>query len=283
MTFQRNRLLTLLLNYDDALKNEELALNSAGVATKKFEIYQESAQAKVDNLKASIEGLFQSLIQSDALKSIIVGMSNFVQWVTEANLVIPVMAGIIAGIGVASISSFIAGITALNGALTITNVLMGGLPLIIGAIVTVTAGLGINIAKTNTEFKKNAEYVGSTVKAYSQLKQEIDSINKKHEESKKQITDDNKSLSDNLAIFEELSQKQSRNIYEKQKLIDVVDSLNKSIPELNLKYNEESDILEGQISTIRELVEQKKKLSEVQQKEQELQDKIGIDVDLEKT
>ena len=43
-THQRNRLITLLNNYNDSLKNYEAALNSAGTAEEKFAIYQESTQ-----------------------------------------------------------------------------------------------------------------------------------------------------------------------------------------------------------------------------------------------
>ncbi len=70
-TFQRNRGLTLLSNYNQSLKNYENALNSAGVAEKKFTIYQESSQAHLDKLKATMEGFYQNTLSSGFIKGII--------------------------------------------------------------------------------------------------------------------------------------------------------------------------------------------------------------------
>jgi hypothetical protein len=70
-TYQRNRGLTLLLNYNDSLKNYENALNAAGTAEQKFNIYQESTQAYLARFKATWEGLWQTLIDSNAIKNVI--------------------------------------------------------------------------------------------------------------------------------------------------------------------------------------------------------------------
>lgn len=79
MTFQRNRGLTLLKNYDQSLKNYENALNSAGVADKKFATYQESTAAKMDRARASIEGFWQNAISSDTIKLVIDGFSKLIE------------------------------------------------------------------------------------------------------------------------------------------------------------------------------------------------------------
>lgn len=70
-SFQRNRLVTLLNNYDDSLKNYEVALNSAGTAEQKFLIYQDSASSKIDRFKASLEGFADSAINSSFIKGTI--------------------------------------------------------------------------------------------------------------------------------------------------------------------------------------------------------------------
>lgn len=67
-TFQRNKGLTLLKNYDQSLKNYETALNSAGTAEQKYNIRQESTQAHMDKLRASIEGFWQSTVDSSLIK-----------------------------------------------------------------------------------------------------------------------------------------------------------------------------------------------------------------------
>jgi len=70
-TYQRNRLITLLDNYNDSLKNYEIALNSAGTAEQKFAIYQESTRAALDKFTATWEEMWQHTLSSDTIKTII--------------------------------------------------------------------------------------------------------------------------------------------------------------------------------------------------------------------
>lgn len=77
-TFQRNKGLTLLRNYDQSLKNYETALNSAGTAEQKFNIYQESTQAKLDKLTASMEGFWQSSVDSSFIKGTLDSVTKLV-------------------------------------------------------------------------------------------------------------------------------------------------------------------------------------------------------------
>lgn len=77
-TYQRNRGLTLLNNYQDSLKNYENALNSAGTTEQKFAIYQESTNARLDRARSSIEGFWQNAINSDTIKLAIDGFSGLI-------------------------------------------------------------------------------------------------------------------------------------------------------------------------------------------------------------
>jgi len=78
-SFQRNRGITLLNNYNQSLVNYETALNSAGTAQQKFNIYQESSQASLDKLKSSLDGVIQQSFQSNAFKGIIDSVTYLVQ------------------------------------------------------------------------------------------------------------------------------------------------------------------------------------------------------------
>lgn len=75
---QAEKLLVLLENYSDALKYTETAYNSSGTAMEKFEAYQDSVGAKTKELKASLEGLANNLIDNDEVKSGIDLLSGFV-------------------------------------------------------------------------------------------------------------------------------------------------------------------------------------------------------------
>ena len=77
-TYQRNRLITLLDNYNDSLKNYEAALNSAGIAEEKFAIYQDSVQAKLDKLSATWEEFWQKSLNSELIKGTIQALTTLI-------------------------------------------------------------------------------------------------------------------------------------------------------------------------------------------------------------
>lgn len=262
MTFQRNRMITLLNNYDQALVNNETALNAAGTANKKFEIYQESAAAQTDRLKASVEGLYQSLLSSDSLKTVIKDLTEFVGWVQESNAVLPILAGIVTTILVGSLLTLRGGISAINIELIKMNALSAGIPLLIGAVVTGVAWFATNQIEANKASEKSSEYLGDNIKSYKTLSTELQNINKTYDDSKKKNDEAADSINKNSQALEKLTKNSNRTAYEKKKLVTVVAELNKAIPGLNLNYNEENDLLTGQTDKVKELAEAQIKLQE---------------------
>ena len=99
---QRENFLVLMENYGTSLKYAESSLNSAGTATQKFSIYQESAEAKTNKLKQSIESLAYDTIDSGLVKSFI-DLSNILIKVIDKiglfNIVLLSTAGILGGKG----------------------------------------------------------------------------------------------------------------------------------------------------------------------------------------
>lgn len=121
-TFQRNKGLTLLQNYNTSLANYETALNSAGTAEQKFNIYQESTQAKLDKLKASIEGFWQSSVDSSLIKGTIDALNSLVSTFGNLQTIIPVVITSLALFKGASITTgLITGFTNLSKNITETG------------------------------------------------------------------------------------------------------------------------------------------------------------------
>lgn len=67
-TRQVNLIYALLNNMNDALEFQEEQAKATGLATERYGIYLASVQAKIDTFKATLEGLYQSLISSDLIK-----------------------------------------------------------------------------------------------------------------------------------------------------------------------------------------------------------------------
>lgn len=67
-TYQMNRLRALMEGYTQSVDLYNKSLTQTGIANEKFNIYQESTAAKLDALKASLEGFWQSAIDSNLIK-----------------------------------------------------------------------------------------------------------------------------------------------------------------------------------------------------------------------
>lgn len=70
-TRQQSRFYNLMEGYSEAVKLYENSLDAAGTAHAKYQIYLESNQAAIDKFKATMEGLWITVINSDGLMRII--------------------------------------------------------------------------------------------------------------------------------------------------------------------------------------------------------------------
>ena len=82
-TRQYTQLVALMDNWDDFAKNLEFAANSSGELNRQQSIYLESTQAHLDQLSASAERLYASLIDSEGLNDLIDIFSGLVTGVSE--------------------------------------------------------------------------------------------------------------------------------------------------------------------------------------------------------
>lgn len=78
--FQSNVVSSILSDVNELNRAYNLANSSAGSATKEFETYQQSIQYSIDQLKENINHLYTEMVNSDALKSFVNGLSEAVQW-----------------------------------------------------------------------------------------------------------------------------------------------------------------------------------------------------------
>lgn len=65
---QRENFLILMENYNQVLEAQAIQLNSAGLATERYQIYLESIEGKTNTLTASMESLWQKTIDEDVIK-----------------------------------------------------------------------------------------------------------------------------------------------------------------------------------------------------------------------
>lgn len=70
-TRQRENFIVLMENYDEVMRLTEVSMNSAGSAMEKFGIWEDSIEAKTNQLKATWEEFVISLGQSDSYKALL--------------------------------------------------------------------------------------------------------------------------------------------------------------------------------------------------------------------
>lgn len=95
-TYQYNKFIAAMDNWDKVEKLTDVAYNSEGTAQKKFEDnYLNPLEAKTNQLKSSLEGLSTSLISDDMYAGFLDGSKAIVDFVDKTNL----LKGALAGLG----------------------------------------------------------------------------------------------------------------------------------------------------------------------------------------
>lgn len=99
-TRQRENFVALMNNYSSALEYTGVAANSAGSALERYEAYQNSVEARTNELTAAIESLSMHTLSEDMFSGIIEAATNLVEFIDKTN----VLKGTLAGLATMGIS-----------------------------------------------------------------------------------------------------------------------------------------------------------------------------------
>ena len=289
-TYQRNRGLTLLNNYQLSLKNYENAMNSAGASEQKFSIYQQSTAARLDELRASWEGLWQSIINSSIIKGTIdsfsflinslgnlptiIGFATSALLLWKGSLLLSTNAqNLFVGmfpVLIANINTFSASLTGLTAKQVIATIAtrtfstaLNSLKLAfmsnpIGLIVT---GLTTAYIAFELVSQKLTKHTKELREEFTKLKDELKSV-------KSEITQ----TENLLKTYESLSGGIAKTTEEKESLANATQKLSELYPEAISKYDLEGKAVETNIKLIKELLAVKKQ--EADEKKNELKNKF---------
>ncbi len=179
MKRQANALTAVLENWQDVENAIDIYANSAGSSLRENEIYLDSWEAKSKAVSAAWNELVNSLINSDWIKGFLDIAQGVLSWLTETNALVPILIGFIAGGLTSAIKGLIVWIQTLIAEGGALNVVFGGLPIIIGLITTLAAGLvtwSINASDTAKQIENLTNKIEEQQKA-------IDDLNAKEKEA----------------------------------------------------------------------------------------------------
>lgn len=83
-------------NYSNALKYSEVAANSAGSALERYGVYQDSIEAKTNQLTAAIESLSMNTVSEELYSGIIQATTGLVEFLDKTNLLKGALSGLVA-------------------------------------------------------------------------------------------------------------------------------------------------------------------------------------------
>ena len=93
-TRQRENFMSLMTRYGDALKYSEVAANSAGTSMERYAQFQDSIEAKTNELTNSFEALSTNIISEDLYKGILEATTGIIEFTDKTNLLKGTLAGL---------------------------------------------------------------------------------------------------------------------------------------------------------------------------------------------
>ena len=169
---QMNRLLTLLNNYPETLKNIEIAYDSVGVAQQKFDIYMESNEAKASIFKSTLDKLWMDTFNSESMGKLIEFGTETIKFIDKVGLlniaigalsVVFIILSNSIGKALGTLLSYIKTFGVLQTATLAFNPVVAGLALAIGGIV-----IAMNLAsEANRKAKERTEEITSAYEDFN--------------------------------------------------------------------------------------------------------------------
>lgn len=104
--YQSENFLALMNNYEKVADYIEVAANSAGTATEKFNAYQESVESHINTLKASAEALATQTVPTELINGLLDAGSAILDFATNTNLLSIALSGLAAALAVRGLSAF---------------------------------------------------------------------------------------------------------------------------------------------------------------------------------
>jgi len=298
-SYQQARLLNLMENYSESVDLYKESLNQAGIANKKFDLYQQGTEAQLTRMKNVFEGVWLNTFSSDGIRNVIsalTGLGNIINYIIKAFGASTVALGItmvsfslfsnvlrtkVIANGATLIAMLRGTSTALAGttlsarlatiAFTGLSFSIRGVGLAMASTIKFMSGLFFPLAIITTisfALTKLGEIVWDLFHKTEKAREEFNKLKDELKSLKSEITE-TETL---LKTYEDLSGGLAKTTEEKEKLAEATQRLSELYPEAVTKYNAEGKAIENNTKLIKQYLEVKKK--EEEEKRKELKDRF---------
>lgn len=246
--------------------------NSAGAASAAYQIMAATTQASGERMETASQAM--KIAIGEALEPALIGLQEAATgaftWIADVVTESPELVGILGGV-TASVFTLATGITAVasaqkilsaasgiwSGALAAMATPAGAAAMAITGVIAVIGGLAVAASTYTTELsemRKETEQLISSTKdsagAYADLQASTEDAYQQND--------------DMLAMLMQLSQKEQKSASDKVQILNLVNALNEAVPELNLAYDEQADILSLTSAEIEKYLQSARKQAELQ-------------------
>ncbi len=252
--YRGNQLVALLERWDIYQKTVKEYINNNNSAIRENIIYMNSWEAKTKQLSAAMSRFWLESLNTDLVKGFLDSIRSIVEVLTEFGGVVPIITALITTMIVSSFMKAGMAVDGFNVKLAMTNVLMGGIPILIGLVVGGITGYIMHTDKaTDTTEQFNDALYGST-RGFRELKDEQEQYNKQAQDYNLKQQGQIELASRLTDELDELSKKVNKTTAEKIQMENIVDKLNSLIPNLNLSIDAETGLLNTQTGAIRDQI-----------------------------
>ncbi|MDD4298635.1 MAG: phage tail tape measure protein, partial [Bacilli bacterium] len=278
---RREQFLVLMQNYGTALKYAETAMNSTGTAMRKFEIYQESIEAKTNKLRTAFELLSTKTLNSGLIKGIVDLSTEILTLINNVGGLIPVLTSV--------------GLIWLGWKTSIVPTLIGQIQMLILAQTGYTAstvasavaqvGLAGAIKATTVAMRTFllTNPVGWAILAVGGIATLVTAFNSLEQASKKALETTNQKITEfedlqtqkskiqdlgnQFSQLRRLSKEQELNNEEQQRFVDLQNEIKELVPEVNGYYDKQGNFIISETENIKSLTEAYEKLLDAKREE----------------
>jgi len=292
-TYQQARFLNLMESYGESIDLYKESLNQAGIANKKFDLYQQGTEAQLTRMKNVFEGVWLNTFSSDGIRNVIsalTGLGNIINYIIKTFGASTVALGItmvsfslfsnvlrtkVIANGATLIAMLKGTSTALNGA-TLSSRLatiaftglsfsIRGVGLAMASTIKFMSGLFFPLAIITTisfALTKLGEIVWDLFHKTEKAREEFNKLKDELKSLKSEITE-TETL---LKTYEDLSGGLAKTTEEKEKLAEATQRLSELYPEAVIRYNAEGKAIENNTKLIEQYLDAKRKEGEEKKK-----------------